>query len=248
MRRAGHSSRLRAAGAAHRRADRRAPSGPRGGRGARPSGSARRAGGCSPARRRGPRSRARSISGRSWLRATRCVDPVGLVEGLRAEAVRRGVRVFERAPAEGFDFGRDRVVVRSGSGRVRARAGGPRDQRLLAPALPGARAPVPAALRLHPRQRAALRGRARRHRLEARAGRRGRADLLQLLPADLRRPDPLGHERGRLLSGQPRGRLAATIRRRTTRLSRRASAGTSRSSRTSSSRTPGAGRSPRPRG
>jgi glycine/D-amino acid oxidase-like deaminating enzyme len=49
------------------------------------------------------------------------VDPVGLVEGLRAEAVRLGVRVFERAPAEGFDFGRERVVVRSGSGRVRAR-------------------------------------------------------------------------------------------------------------------------------
>lgn len=49
------------------------------------------------------------------------VDPVGLVEGLRDEAVRLGVRVFERAPAEGVDFEGDRVVVRSGPARVRAR-------------------------------------------------------------------------------------------------------------------------------
>lgn len=49
------------------------------------------------------------------------VDPVGLVEGLRDEAVRAGVRVFERAPAEVIEFERDRVVVRSGAGCVRAR-------------------------------------------------------------------------------------------------------------------------------
>lgn len=49
------------------------------------------------------------------------VDPVALVEGLRGEAVRRGVRVCERTAVEGFDFGRDRVAVRAGAGRVRAR-------------------------------------------------------------------------------------------------------------------------------
>jgi glycine/D-amino acid oxidase-like deaminating enzyme len=51
------------------------------------------------------------------------VDPVGLVEGLRDEAARLGVRVFERAPAEAIAFERDRVVVRSGAGGVRARRG-----------------------------------------------------------------------------------------------------------------------------
>ena len=49
------------------------------------------------------------------------VDPVGLVEGLRTEAERQGVRVFEGSAAEGFDFQRDRVVVRTAGGRVRAR-------------------------------------------------------------------------------------------------------------------------------
>jgi glycine/D-amino acid oxidase-like deaminating enzyme len=49
------------------------------------------------------------------------IDPVGLVEGLRGEAIRMGVRVFERAAAEGFEFEADRVVVRTGPGRVRAR-------------------------------------------------------------------------------------------------------------------------------
>jgi len=51
------------------------------------------------------------------------IDPVGLIEGLRAEAIRLGVRVFERAPAERIEFEGDRVVVRSGRARVRARRG-----------------------------------------------------------------------------------------------------------------------------
>ena len=49
-------------------------------------------------------------------------------------------------------------------------------------------------------------------------------------------------------SGQPRGSVAATTRRGTTRRSRRASGSTSRSSRAWRFRTAGAGRSPRPRG
>ncbi|HEY1434366.1 MAG TPA: FAD-binding oxidoreductase [Thermoanaerobaculia bacterium] len=49
------------------------------------------------------------------------VDPVGLVEGLRAEAERLGVRVCEGTAASGFEFERDRVVVRTAWGRVLAR-------------------------------------------------------------------------------------------------------------------------------
>ncbi len=49
------------------------------------------------------------------------VDPVRLVEGLRAEAMRRGVRIFEGAAVSGFDFPADRVVVEAPGGRVRAR-------------------------------------------------------------------------------------------------------------------------------
>jgi glycine/D-amino acid oxidase-like deaminating enzyme len=49
------------------------------------------------------------------------VDPVRLVEGLRAEATGKGVRVFEGTAVEGFDFPRDAVVVRTDRGSVRAR-------------------------------------------------------------------------------------------------------------------------------
>ncbi len=49
------------------------------------------------------------------------LDPVALVEGLRSEAIRRGVRVFERSPVKGFAFPRDRVVVATKNGSVRAR-------------------------------------------------------------------------------------------------------------------------------
>jgi glycine/D-amino acid oxidase-like deaminating enzyme len=49
------------------------------------------------------------------------LDPVALVEGLRREAVRRGVQVFERTPVKGFSFPRDRVVVATEAGSVRAR-------------------------------------------------------------------------------------------------------------------------------
>ncbi len=49
------------------------------------------------------------------------LDPVALVEGLRREAVRRGVQVFERTSVKGFTFPRDRVVVATELGRVNAR-------------------------------------------------------------------------------------------------------------------------------
>ena len=49
------------------------------------------------------------------------LNPVALVEGLRREAIRRGVRVFERTPVEGFTFPRDRVVVATEAGSVSAR-------------------------------------------------------------------------------------------------------------------------------
>jgi glycine/D-amino acid oxidase-like deaminating enzyme len=49
------------------------------------------------------------------------LDPVALVDGLRREAIRRGVRIFERTPVEGFTFPRDRVVVATEAGSVSAR-------------------------------------------------------------------------------------------------------------------------------
>jgi glycine/D-amino acid oxidase-like deaminating enzyme len=49
------------------------------------------------------------------------VDPVRLVDGLRAEAMRRGVRFFEDTAVGGFEFPADRVVVDTPGGRVRAR-------------------------------------------------------------------------------------------------------------------------------
>ena len=49
------------------------------------------------------------------------VDPVGLVEGLREEAVRLGVRVHERTAVRGFSFTRGGVLVEAASGSVRAR-------------------------------------------------------------------------------------------------------------------------------
>jgi glycine/D-amino acid oxidase-like deaminating enzyme len=49
------------------------------------------------------------------------VDPVRLVEGLHAESVHAGVRVFERTRVSGFDFPRDRVAVATDRGTVTAR-------------------------------------------------------------------------------------------------------------------------------
>jgi glycine/D-amino acid oxidase-like deaminating enzyme len=51
------------------------------------------------------------------------VDPVRLVEGLRDEATRLGVRIFERSGVTGFRFEADRVVVATARGQVRARKG-----------------------------------------------------------------------------------------------------------------------------
>ena len=49
------------------------------------------------------------------------VDPVGLVAGLREEARRGGVRVFERTPVEKIRHAGDRVLVEGSGGRIRAR-------------------------------------------------------------------------------------------------------------------------------
>ena len=49
------------------------------------------------------------------------VDPVGLVAGLRDEARRAGVTVYERSPVETVRSSGDRVLVEGGRGRVRAR-------------------------------------------------------------------------------------------------------------------------------
>jgi len=49
------------------------------------------------------------------------VDPVRLVEGLRGEAVRAGVRVFERTPVGGIDVQRGGVRIAAPGGSVRAR-------------------------------------------------------------------------------------------------------------------------------
>jgi len=49
------------------------------------------------------------------------VDPVALVEGLRGEALRLGVRVHEGTAVAGFSFPRDRVLVRTAAGSVTAR-------------------------------------------------------------------------------------------------------------------------------
>ena len=51
------------------------------------------------------------------------VDPVRLVDGLRAEAARLGVKIFEGAAVSGFRFPADRVVVETAQGSVRARRG-----------------------------------------------------------------------------------------------------------------------------
>ena len=49
------------------------------------------------------------------------VDPMGLAEGLRSEAARSGVRVFEKTAVTGWTLPRDRVLVRAEGGSVLAR-------------------------------------------------------------------------------------------------------------------------------
>ncbi|MGH9364274.1 MAG: NAD(P)/FAD-dependent oxidoreductase [Thermoanaerobaculia bacterium] len=49
------------------------------------------------------------------------IHPVKLLDGLRREALRLGVRVFERTRVLGFDFPRGEVVVRAEAGSVAAR-------------------------------------------------------------------------------------------------------------------------------
>jgi glycine/D-amino acid oxidase-like deaminating enzyme len=49
------------------------------------------------------------------------VDPVGLVAGLREEARRSGVTLYERTPVEAIRSSGDRVLIEGSAGRVRAR-------------------------------------------------------------------------------------------------------------------------------
>jgi glycine/D-amino acid oxidase-like deaminating enzyme len=111
------------------------------------------------------------------------VDPIRLIEGLRAEALRRGVRICERSAVTGFSFPRDRVRVSTAGGTVTAR-------RVVL-------ATNAYSHHLFPRlgcgscrstttswSRASDGGAAGVDRLAQPAGSRRRADLLQLLPAD----------------------------------------------------------------
>jgi glycine/D-amino acid oxidase-like deaminating enzyme len=63
-----------------------------------------------------PRYRGALLAPRNAL-----LDPVGLVAGLREEARRAGVRVYERTPVETIRVSGDRVLVEGPCGRVRAR-------------------------------------------------------------------------------------------------------------------------------
>jgi glycine/D-amino acid oxidase-like deaminating enzyme len=56
-----------------------------------------------------------------WVKGGGILDPVKLVDGLRAEAERLGVRVFERSPVAAVEPAGAGARVRGGSGEVRAR-------------------------------------------------------------------------------------------------------------------------------
>ena len=100
---------------------------------------------------------------------------------------------------------RGRRAARPRADRVRARRAVLATSAYTHQLLPPCRAAVHPALRLHPGERAAHCGAARDDRVARAPRRHRRPQLLQLLPAHRRRPDPLGDERGRLLPGQPGG-------------------------------------------
>ena len=113
-----------------------------------------------------------------------------------------GVEVFERTPVTSLQDARRGDRADDAGGSDQRPKGDPGDERLhpvgpLAPPLPGPR------LRLRTRQRAARRGAARGGRLALAAGDQRLRQPVPLLPADRRRPDPLGRLRGRLPLRRP---------------------------------------------
>ena len=120
------------------------------------------------------------------------LDPVRLVDGLQREAERRGVRIHERSGVERLGRAGARVELDTGSGSVRARraviATSAYTHRLLPRVLHRFIPLYDYILVSEPLTGVARAG-----------GSDGRAQLLQLLSSDRRRPHPLGHERGSLL-------------------------------------------------
>ncbi len=176
------------------------------------------------------------------------LDPVKLVDGLRAEAERLGVRVYERSRATAIETAGAAARVRTEAGSVTARRARAGDERVHPPPSARHHPPVHSALRLHPGERSAHARAARRHRLAPAAGNHRRPHLLQLLPAHGRRPDPVGHERGGVLRGQPGRSLVRPLAGALRRAAGELPAALSRASPVWSFRMPGAGRSARPRG
>ena len=177
---------------------------------------------------------------------TALVDPARLAEGLRAPCSRAGGVVHERTPVTGLRDEGERVEVGVDGGAVVAR------RVLLAtgaspPLLRRVRAYVAPVYDYVLMTEPVTGLRARVDRLEAAPGHVRRRQPLPLLPADRRRPDPLGRLRGGLPLPRPgRGRVGS----RTTAsaaCSPSTSSRRSRSSRACASPTAGAARSTRAR-
>ena len=147
----------------------------------------------------------------------------------------RGAREVGRGPAP-----------EDARGRGPGAPGGSGDERLLAPAPALSAPPLHSPLRLRARERAAHRGGARVDGMAGARRRDRRAHLLQLLPPHRRRSRALGHERGRLLPGEPSGRGLRSLRAPLPGASRELRKALPRPARASSSRSPGAGPSARP--
>lgn len=125
------------------------------------------------------------------------LDPAKLVDGLREEAERSGVRVYERSPVSSIRAEGAGVSVDTPNGRLSARRVVLATSAYTHLLLPGVlRRFIPLfdyVLVSEPLTPASVRQ-------SAGGGVRGdrRPRVLQLLPAHGRRPDPLGHQRGRL--------------------------------------------------
>ena len=133
------------------------------------------------------------------------LDPVMLVDGLRTEAERLGVRVHEQSKVESVRRHGAGVEVRTSRGRVTARRAVLATSAYTHQLWPSvAHRFIPlydyilVSEPLTPDQREA-------DWLARPAGRHRWAQLLQLLSPDGGRPDPLGHQRGGLLGAQPGG-------------------------------------------
>ena len=166
---------------------------------------------CDDAVRASPRSattRRSSIATRCARRSTRRrtspgsgsatgsaqVDPARLAWGLAATAEGLGAAIHEHSPVRSIEEDGDALVVRTPARPGARTARDPRDERV-----PAAREEAPPLhpARVRPRadDRAALAGAAGLDRLVAPAGARRHGEPVPLLPADRRRPDPVGRLR-----------------------------------------------------